>query len=739
MSQVDAGSVVLNMRVNLATLKEGMAEGTAVASRSARQMAGEMKEQMNEAKGSMMLLGEEIGVHIPRHVQTFIAQLPGVSKALSAAFSSIAVLAIIEVIIKIVEHIQAVKDKADKLAEAWRAVGYDGEKALAQMDEQILEAQKKVDELTGNHLAALRKEIQLIDNQTLDNLAAQFDELSKKTLAVFKDMERGWLEVVSMNSNAGIKDVAKQLHEFMDTYDQLLAKRQGPEAADLLKKTLDNATAGLERLQGNVFANPETVEAQQRFINLLQTEVALQEKSVEVAKAKKTAANLTSVQGGENASDQGLKDAKDLADKRAKIQEDSFKLQEAQAKDGYAALRGLSEQQVVAEEQAAIRAADAKYFADLKYWRDVKALHASATEEDKKTREKADREQQKAQLDHNDALFIILTDSANKRVEIQKQAIQRGAQAEQDAVRRDERIAQDKFKLQGQVFAGEEEHIKALAQLHQISSDQELKMLRALHDKMYEAELKLLDSKVQNAARELVIEATKNGQILTMDEALKKAKEGLDSEYELAKQKKLNDDQKATDEQLLKLKKSFDQFGRQFQDTLNQQLLNGKAQWGDFFNYIRSEMLKLIEQRLFDKLFGSLLTGSGGGGGGFGGFLSGIFSSIGGIFSGGATTGAGAASTGGGGGDFLTGFAAEGASVMPGEAWVVGEKHPELFVPDRAGTILPQIPTVQTVSRPQQIHAHFHDVKDIDTFRASEGQMLARLQNAVNVAAMRNR
>jgi hypothetical protein len=49
-----------------------------------------------EAKGEIGLLGEEIGVRLPRHVRSFVAELPGVGEALEAAFSATAVLFIIQ-------------------------------------------------------------------------------------------------------------------------------------------------------------------------------------------------------------------------------------------------------------------------------------------------------------------------------------------------------------------------------------------------------------------------------------------------------------------------------------------------------------------------------------------------------------------------------------------------------------------------------------------------------------------
>jgi uncharacterized protein (UPF0335 family) len=60
---------------------------------------------MREARGEAALLGEGLGIHLPRHVRTFIAELPGVSEALSAAFSATAILFIIEAVVQLTNKI----------------------------------------------------------------------------------------------------------------------------------------------------------------------------------------------------------------------------------------------------------------------------------------------------------------------------------------------------------------------------------------------------------------------------------------------------------------------------------------------------------------------------------------------------------------------------------------------------------------------------------------------------------
>lgn len=62
---------------------------------------GRMKSSMGEARGEAALLGEAFGIHLPRHVRSFIAELPGVGKALSAAFSATAILFVANALVEL--------------------------------------------------------------------------------------------------------------------------------------------------------------------------------------------------------------------------------------------------------------------------------------------------------------------------------------------------------------------------------------------------------------------------------------------------------------------------------------------------------------------------------------------------------------------------------------------------------------------------------------------------------------
>ena len=102
------------------TFKKALNEADALV----KQTASKMRADMAEAKGSIALLGEEFGVHLPRHLRTFVAELPGVSAAMATAFSAVAVYGLAKVVIETAEHISEFAKKNEEAArksrEAWQ-------------------------------------------------------------------------------------------------------------------------------------------------------------------------------------------------------------------------------------------------------------------------------------------------------------------------------------------------------------------------------------------------------------------------------------------------------------------------------------------------------------------------------------------------------------------------------------------------------------------------------------------
>lgn len=112
-----------------------------------------------------------------------------------------------------------------------------------------------------------------------------------------------------------------------------------------------------------------------------------------------------------------------------------------------------------------------------------------------------------------------------------------------------------------------------------------------------------------------------------------------------------------------------------FMGTLESALSDGKLELNDFRGFFQQSMTSLISEALRggNGISGALSGLFGGGGGGGGGLLGGLF---------------------GGGGGFLGGIGsllgfADGGRPPTNRPSIVGERGPELFVPDSAGTVVP--------------------------------------------------
>ena len=98
------------------------------------------------------------------------------------------------------------------------------------------------------------------------------------------------------------------------------------------------------------------------------------------------------------------------------------------------------------------------------------------------------------------------------------------------------------------------------------------------------------------------------------------------------------------------------------EDLLMNFFKTGKFGWKDFVQNIIDVMMRSQVQQLIAKTFGGIGSVGGGGGGRSGGLL---------------------------GGAIIPGFLAEGGPAGAGKPYIVGERGPELFVPNSSGTVVP--------------------------------------------------
>jgi len=182
------------------------------------------------------VLDEAIGIRLPRGVTRFISELVPLGAVMDAAFAASVVFIVIEALSKGIEKLIEWREEAHKIELAQLDFGTAVASSFETLDEKLLRAEIKADELRGDHLAALRKELELIDHQSMADLEHQFGVLAAAADAVFKQLETSWFTF-----NLGSKGAEDALRDFKAQYDFLLATGQKKEAADLLAGTLQSA------------------------------------------------------------------------------------------------------------------------------------------------------------------------------------------------------------------------------------------------------------------------------------------------------------------------------------------------------------------------------------------------------------------------------------------------------------------------------------------------------------------
>lgn len=87
-------------------------------------------------------------------------------------------------------------------------------------------------------------------------------------------------------------------------------------------------------------------------------------------------------------------------------------------------------------------------------------------------------------------------------------------------------------------------------------------------------------------------------------------------------------------------------------------------------------------------------------------------------------------------GSMFAGFLASGGDVSPGKAYIVGENHPEFFVPRVSGHVAPSLKLGG--DHTTHVEMHLHGVKDADSFRRSETQIYSNMHAQLAAARSRN-
>src|SRR5579864_2911637 len=526
----------VNLETKSATFVSGLGDAAKAARGSfndikggAAEMGRSTSTNMMEARHGVMLLGEEFGIHLPRALTSFIASLGPIGAAMSAAFPF---LAIIVGATLLYEHLQKIKQAGEQLTESQVNFGTTVATVLGSLNDKLLQAGIRFDELNGNHLAALEKQLQLIDHQTMTDLVQEFSKIAKAADEVFKSIDDS--SFLAKHFGAGAEGAKHALQDFKTQYDNLLAQGKEDEAKGLLSGTLDRAKQVLalqeqaNKSQHEKTSSPATFEAirklqkegikdtdeavaaQRELVDTLQAQVNVQTSLNALKKLEQSNAQQSTAHTMDEESDklarQAMADAKKEQERQDRDEEQARqeainRIQEAERLKIAATEQGSAAR--LAAIDAAIKDENAKGLQETGFYRDLLKQRVDTArqmaDEEKRIRAEAGREA----ANHEEKMDELSLDARRTAAEVRRSAMMNSEQ---------QRIADESR------FADEDYRIKALGLSQQIAaldkSDKEYEnKLKALQDReielaqQHENQLTQIKAKAEEARNTRILSA----------------------------------------------------------------------------------------------------------------------------------------------------------------------------------------------------------------------------------------
>jgi len=215
-AEIYADLVLNNAKFNAALNESG---------NNIKKFNAESRAQFREAQGGIALLGDEIGLRLPRHLRSFVADLPGVATAMNAAFNTIAVIGLISVVVeagkKLFEFVEKNHEAAKKNAEAWQGAI----QPINDTNDKLELTKTKLD----NAIAKIEHKPQNKIKEAIDEAKVSSDELGrslesnvKRISEALKGQEHNVFSQLFLKQTGGI-GAANIANDVQDKFTQIAA------------------------------------------------------------------------------------------------------------------------------------------------------------------------------------------------------------------------------------------------------------------------------------------------------------------------------------------------------------------------------------------------------------------------------------------------------------------------------------------------------------------------------------
>lgn len=481
----EVGALIVKLRAETAEFREemGKVKSDLNSLKGGADEAGEgITRNMTSSRESVMLLGEEVGVHMPRALSMFISKLDGVGAAMEMAFPIIGIVAIVGIIGKLIEkheeYVAALRKSADE-AESLSIKEMDTSKSMElanlKLDDQIAKLEGRP---TVNRLKEALLESAIAVDKLEEAFAAQFEKINaeiEKTGGVWHTFWRDFKEATTFSKGFDLIDVSKAQGETkaaLGAVTTQIQKIKDLEADLASSTTADQRKANVEKLKVayTLLGNEEAAAANLVFKNTPEEA----ELYTHLAHAAGDAAEHVKQLGFESdnaAKKQTVGGLEEAAEAQKKRQE---------------ALRAeLADAEQAAKEQTRVLTQEAKE--NEEFYKSVESQTRKGEAERVSIINEAMKEIAAAKQKEADAVLKAALQEAEEQ---EKAAVQAAKNLETLHKRTaSETTAAEVSAIQAQVSAEVEGYQKRLAALDKYAKDYEKKVAE-LQGKIYEAELK---------------------------------------------------------------------------------------------------------------------------------------------------------------------------------------------------------------------------------------------------------
>jgi len=262
-----------------------------------------------EAREAIRGLGEEMGVRVPRHISSFLAEIGGIGPLMAAAFTPIAIVGLIDVIGHAADKLEEFREKPEKLREAWTSLHLELQKETTTSIKRLTDLQAKFIEITKGPIAELRFE--------LKHIAVDFEQIGASSDRMFGALKKNidetntsswnplkWLDFVRTVpvSTSDLKDLATKIHASLE--EALLTKDPTKITAALTSGMAEAAVKQkeLEQAIGKGAPGDLAVKKYQEKLGLVREITAALEHELELEQdAEKIAAEETKINKAQTA------------------------------------------------------------------------------------------------------------------------------------------------------------------------------------------------------------------------------------------------------------------------------------------------------------------------------------------------------------------------------------------------------------------------------------------------------